>query len=66
MPKSSRNYECQKCHEEFPYEECVDILFVQRGLGGEKHQLARIRLCGDCAEKAETVLADALELPDWD
>ena len=63
---SRPTYECEKCHEQFALSDMTDILFLEHGAGGEKRQVSKIRVCKDCAEKAETVLADALELPDWD
>ena len=59
-------YECEKCHERFVLADMTDILFYEHETGGEKKQVSKIRVCKDCAEKAETVLAEALELPDWD
>ena len=63
MPKPT--YVCEKCKEEFILADMTDILFIEHGVGGEKRQVSKIRVCKDCAEKAETVLADAFELPDW-
>lgn len=59
-------YTCEKCKEEFILAEMTDILFLEHGIGGEKRQVSKIRVCKDCAEKAQVVLADAFELPDWD
>ena len=53
-------YECAKCHKEIPG--TSDRFVYVRG----HEEIAKIRLCPDCAEKALVVLADALELPDWD
>lgn len=63
MPKPT--YICKKCEEEFILADMTDILFIEHGTGGEKRQVSKVRVCKDCAEKAETVLADAMELPDW-
>ena len=53
-------FECAKCRKEIPWGS--DRFTYTRG----REEIAKIRLCPDCAEKALVVLADALELPDWD
>lgn len=53
-------YECAKCHKEMQYyPDCVHLTHGYETLN-------TIYLCEDCMEKALVVLADALELPDWD
>lgn len=62
----AKTYKCEKCGEYFELAECTDVMFTKHHLDGSRKQVAKIRLCDDCAEKAQVVLADALELPDWD
>ncbi len=62
MEENSRDkaYRCAKCKTEI--ERNSDrFLYIRKD-----EVIATIRLCPDCAEKALVVLADALELSDWD
>ena len=53
-------WECAKCGVEMQHGS--DVLILER----KGKTVTEIYLCEDCSEKALIVLADALELPDWD
>ena len=59
-------HKCEKCGGLFELGDCMDLVLLKRHEDGTKQQVGKIRLCDDCAEKAETTLADALEVPGWD